>query len=259
MKIGGRDRIRTRKRQCAVVFKTTALPVRLPFHPESLVHVVGLATTKGCKVHLIYSQEPLLLGAHMQSVLQNRRRQREHCIEHTSRHTSPEDGDLADSRKAPRSSSEKAPCLRLSQKLTSIVKKLKERASNFPGKLPAPSILLVLLLRLGAGSAPADYCLVWRLFMDCSCPSRPSKSFVGNEPRPKEQTTIVTAHGGRFIDCSFCLRLINIFLVRKQVFARTVLYKVSIQTLSRFFFATFCTIVGVQIKDANRGGTDVQQ
>ena len=28
---GGRDRTRTRKRQCAVVFKTTALPVRLPF------------------------------------------------------------------------------------------------------------------------------------------------------------------------------------------------------------------------------------
>ena len=31
LQFGGRDRTRTRKRQCAVVFKTTALPVRLPF------------------------------------------------------------------------------------------------------------------------------------------------------------------------------------------------------------------------------------
>ncbi len=45
----------------------------------------------------------------------------------------------------------KAPCLHPAKKVTSIVKKLKERAFNFPGKLPAPSILFNLLLRLGAG------------------------------------------------------------------------------------------------------------
>src|SRR5262249_10563661 len=70
----------------------------------------------------------------------------------TSRHTSPEDGELADSRKAPSSSSDlKAPCLHLSQIGTSIIKKLKERAFSLPGKLPAPSILLIFALRLGAG------------------------------------------------------------------------------------------------------------
>ena len=46
----------------------------------------------------------------------------------------------------------KAPCLHPSQIGTSIVKKLKERALNFPGKLPAPSILVNLLLRFGSGS-----------------------------------------------------------------------------------------------------------
>ena len=39
----------------------------------------------------------------------------------------------------------KAPCLHLSQIGTSIVKKLKERALSLPGKLPAPSILAILL------------------------------------------------------------------------------------------------------------------
>jgi hypothetical protein len=40
----------------AVVFRTTALPVRLPF--RELVHVVGLAPTKDIEVRLIYSQVP---------------------------------------------------------------------------------------------------------------------------------------------------------------------------------------------------------
>src|ERR671912_3011294 len=75
----------------------------------------------------------------------------EQSREHTSRHTSPEDGELADSPKAPSSSSVKAPCLHPAKKVTSIIKKLKERAFNFLGKLPAPSILFNLLLRLGAG------------------------------------------------------------------------------------------------------------
>src|SRR6266536_911466 len=46
----------------------------------------------------------------------------------------------------------KAPCLHLSQKGTSIVKKLKERALSLPGKLPAPSILANFALRFGSGS-----------------------------------------------------------------------------------------------------------
>jgi len=56
----------------------------------------------------------------------------EFVTRHTSRHTSPVDGDLVDSRKAPRSSPLKAPCLHLSQIGTSIIKKLKERALKPP-------------------------------------------------------------------------------------------------------------------------------
>ena len=44
------------------------------------------------------------------------------------------------------------PAFILAKGFTSIVKKLKERALNFPGKLPAPSILVNLLLRFGSGS-----------------------------------------------------------------------------------------------------------
>ena len=80
-----------------------------------------------------------------------------HCIDHTSRHTSTEDGELADSPKAPSSSSVKAPCLHPSQTGTSIIKKLKERAICFPGKLPAPSILFEFAFEIWEReSAPAD-------------------------------------------------------------------------------------------------------
>jgi hypothetical protein len=51
----------------------------------------------------------------------------------------------------------KAPCLHLSQKGTSIVKKLKERALSFPGKLPAPSILLKFCFEIREReAAPAE-------------------------------------------------------------------------------------------------------
>ena len=68
--------------------------------------------------------------------------------EHTSRHTSPEDGDARHSRKATASSSGRLPAFiqrlqrtfrwSFSQIGTSIVKKQKERALSLPGKLPAP-------------------------------------------------------------------------------------------------------------------------
>lgn len=51
----------------------------------------------------------------------------------------------------------KAPCLHLSQKGTSIIKKLKERAFSLPGKLPAPSILFEFAFEIWEReSAPAD-------------------------------------------------------------------------------------------------------
>jgi len=61
---------------------------------------------------------------------------RTHFEAHFSR-----DGDLADSRKGPRTSSVEGSLPSSLAKRISIVKKLKERALSFPGKLPAPSIL----------------------------------------------------------------------------------------------------------------------
>jgi hypothetical protein len=74
----------------------------------------------------------------------------EQSREHTSRHTSPEDGELADSPKAPSSSSVKAPCLHPAKIDTSIIKKLKERALTSQGSCPLLQFS-DLLLRLGAG------------------------------------------------------------------------------------------------------------
>src|ERR687897_3080055 len=61
----------------------------------------------------------------------------------------------------------KAPCLHLSQKGTSIIKKQKERAFSLPGKLPAPYKSRDFSFEIWEReSAPADYCMVRRLSMD---------------------------------------------------------------------------------------------
>ncbi len=94
---------------------------------------------------------------------------------------------------------------------TSIIKKLKERALSLPGKLPAPSILLIFALRLERESAPADYCLELRIFIDRSCPSLPSKVFITDEVRPNEQTTgSMAAHGCHFVGCCLYVLVVNI-------------------------------------------------
>ena len=77
--------------------------------------------------------------------------------------------------------------------------------------------------------------------MDRVCPNRSSKSFVGNELRPNEQTTIdMAAHGCHFVECFWYVLLVNIegfFLtVRDWSIARTLLYKVSIAIVSRSFY-----------------------
>jgi len=92
----------------------------------------------------------------------NRWRQRETYREHTSRHTSPEDGDARHSRKATALSSGRLPAFiqrlhanvrwSFSQIGTSIVKKQKERALSLPGKLPAPYKTRDFSLRFGSGS-----------------------------------------------------------------------------------------------------------
>jgi hypothetical protein len=60
-------------------------------------------------------------------------------------------------------------------------------------------------------SAPANYCLIWRLSMDISCPSLPPKLFVADEVGPNEQTTgYMAAHRCHFIVCSLYVLLFSI-------------------------------------------------
>ena len=74
--------------------------------------------------------------------------------EHTSRHTSPEMANSRTLAKHRVHHLSKAPCLHPAKSI-SIVKKLKERALSFPGKLPAPSILLNLFEIWEREAAPA--------------------------------------------------------------------------------------------------------
>src|SRR5215475_14492968 len=93
-----------------------------------------------------------------------------HCIEHTSRHTSPEDGDLADARKAPRSSSVEGSCLHLSQKDYFDCQKTKG-AGFWPPREAARSFnSLNFFFEIRSGSPlPLYYCLSWLLSMDVGC------------------------------------------------------------------------------------------
>ena len=104
----------------------------------------------------------------------------------------------------------KAPCLHPAKSI-SIVKKLKERALSYSGKLPAPSILLNLF-EIGSGRPlPLYYCLILRLFMDLCCPSLPLKILVVDEFRLTEHTIVyVAARRCHRIDCSLCVLFINI-------------------------------------------------
>ncbi len=87
--------------KCAVVFKTTALPVRLPFQE-----------------HFRYVKKQMKAA--------------EQYREYISRHTSPEDGDARHARKATASSSAEGSLPSSRKKGTSIVKKQKERGFRPP-------------------------------------------------------------------------------------------------------------------------------
>jgi hypothetical protein len=76
--------------------------------------------------------------------------------------------------------------------------------------------------------------------MDVSCPSLPPKILVADKVRPNETThRFMAAHGCHFIECSLCVLLLSIeifFLTaRDTMITRTVLYKVSIASVSRTF------------------------
>ena len=79
---------------------------------------------------------------------------------HTSRHTSPEDGDARHSRKATASSSVEGSLPSSLTKGISIIKKQKERAFSLPGKLPAPYKSRDFSLRFGSGS-PLPLIIAW--------------------------------------------------------------------------------------------------
>ena len=99
-------------------------------YPSELVHVVGLAPTKSQWTPDLQSGA-FAAQPHMQKEIdlcyKTDEGREEQSREHTSRHTSPEDGELADSRKAPSSSSGRRLPAFIPQKGISIVKKLKER------------------------------------------------------------------------------------------------------------------------------------
>ena len=60
-------------------------------------------------------------------------------------------------------------------------------------------------------AAPADYCLILRLFMDVSCPRMPLKILAADEFCATEQTTrFMAARCCHCLDCSVYLLLINI-------------------------------------------------
>ena len=130
---------------------------------------------------------------------------------HTSRHTSPADGELADSRKAPSSSSVEG-SLPSSRKKYFDCQKTKGAGFKLPREAARSFNSLELVLRFGSGRPlPLYYCLILRLFMDLCCPSLPLKILVVDEFRATEHTTIyVAACRCHRIDCSLCVLLINI-------------------------------------------------
>ena len=166
--------------------------------------MVGLAPTKSTRGTPDLQSGAFAAQPHMH--LETDEGRKKQSREHTSRHNSPEMANSRTLAKHRVHHPSKAPCLHPAKSI-SIVKKQKERAFSFSGKLPAPSILLNLF-EIGSGRPlPLYYCLILtNRFMAADCCRR--------------------------IDCSLYVLLVNIEVSR---IARTALYKVSIVTLSRIF------------------------
>ncbi len=130
---------------------------------------------------------------------------------HTSRHTSPADDELADSRKAPSSSSVEG-SLPSSRKKYFDCQKTKGAGFKLLREAARSCNSLKLVLRFGSGRPlPLYYCLILRLFMDVSCPSLPLKILVVDECRPTEHTTVyVAARRCHRVDCRLYVLFINI-------------------------------------------------
>src|SRR6266496_5083973 len=167
--------------------------------------------------------------------------EREQCRDHTSRHTSPEDGDLADSRKGPRSSSVEGSLPSSLANRYFDCQKTKGAGFKPPREAARSFNSREFCFEIWEReSAPADYCLIRRLSMDVSCPSLPPKILVADKLRPNAQTTAFMAAHGCHLSTGFWYVLLVIiesfFLaVRDCGGARTLLYKVSIAIVSRSF------------------------
>ena len=131
----------------AVVFGTTALPVRLPFQKK----LGACGRTRTYEVH--GGTPDLQSGAfaaqpHMHvEQMKAERNKAANTLRGTLLPKMANSRTLAKHRAHHPS---KAPCLHPAKSI-SIVKKLKERALSFSGKLPAPSILVNFVLRFGSG------------------------------------------------------------------------------------------------------------
>src|ERR1041384_8171936 len=136
---------------------------------------------------------------------------RTHFEAHFSR-----DGDLADSRKGPRSSSVEGSLPSSLANRYFDCQKTKGAGFKPPREAARSFNAREFCFEIWEReSAPADYCLIRRLIMDVSCPSLPPKILVRDETdaelRPNEQTTVyMAAHGCHFIECSLCVLLFSI-------------------------------------------------
>jgi hypothetical protein len=138
--------------------------------------------------------------------------------EHTSRHTSPEDGDARHSRKATASSSVEGSLPSSLANRYFDCQKTKGAGFKPPREAARSFNSRDFCFEIWEReSAPANYCLIRRLSMDVSCPSLPPKLLVADEVRPNEQTTAyMAAHGCHFVGCSLYVLLIIIEISSSQ-------------------------------------------
>src|SRR5712692_8258459 len=155
----------------------------------------------------------------------------------------PSDGDLADSRKGPRSSSVEGSLP--SSLANRYFDCQKTKGAGF--KPPREAARSLQFSRFcfeiwERESAPADYCLIRRLSMDCAClrPSPPPKILTDDKLRPDKHTPGIPVHGCRLAVCSWYVQLVVIesFSSRCAIhlIAQPSLYKTGPPILS----STFC-------------------
>jgi len=122
------------------------------------------------------------------------------------------DGDLADSRKGPRTSSVEGSLPSSLANRYFDYQKTKGAGSKPPREAARSFNSLNFALRFGSGSPlPLNQCLKLRLSIYVSCPSLPPKRFIADKVRSNEQTiSYMAAHGCHFVGCSLYVLFVNI-------------------------------------------------